>query len=581
MRPDLLVDLLPDGSLSVAFPYDPFVVDFIRQVPGRRWRKEMKFWAIPSPALRDLRARAASLGIGVALTERVQQAFALGGQQRGVLEKAKTDDRPLDIPSPTEAKPYQRAGVRYLQRALKNFKGALLADDLGIGKSYQALAVVARNETLQRVLVLCPATIKYVWAGQIDEHFPQLSYTIINGSAADREEQWAAPTRVKIANYELLVARHKPDCPRSNAKKRRENRSAATCVCGTFNDQTLFLTEWDLVIADEISACKNFQAERTKRTKRLRRRYSLGLSGLPIENRLEELHSIMDFVMPGLLGPGWLFVQQHVVRNQWGKVLGYRGIEQIKERIAPYYLRRRKADVLKELPPKVYSDLPLELSDEQWAQYDAVRRQIVDAISENPKLSADNILVMMLRLKQVTSDPRVLATSGKPGAKHEAFADLLAEAGDHKIVAFTQFAQVARLWAEDFSLPIIEGDVPIAERADIIKDFQAGRWPALISTGAGAYGVTLSAADICVHVDQEWNPAKMRQREDRLHRLGQTASVQVVTLMARRTIDDGIRKLLHRKWAVAAAIFDEADLEQPPALTRAQLLEMLGVEVAE
>ena len=131
LRPDLIVDLLPDGALSVKFPYDEFLVDFIRQVPGRRWQKEEKIWVVPSPALRDIKARAARLGVGVYLTERVQTAFALGVERRDALAAIKLDDRPLALETPTEAKPYQRAGIRYLQHALKNFKGALLADDMG------------------------------------------------------------------------------------------------------------------------------------------------------------------------------------------------------------------------------------------------------------------------------------------------------------------------------------------------------------------------------------------------------------------------------------------------------------------
>jgi len=572
-RADLFVDLLPTGVLSVRFPYDPFTVEFIRQVPGRRWHKEQKFWTVPAPALRDLQARAAKLGIGVALGEQVKQAFAIGVERREALQAAKLDDSPLEVPTKTDVRPYQRAGIRYLQHALKNFKGALLADDMGTGKSLTTLALVARQPGLERVLVLCPATLKYVWAGQIDEHFPQLEYVLLEGSPAQREAQWASPVPIKIANYELLVPKHQRDCPRSNARKRRENRDAR-CGCGDFADSALRLTDWDLVICDEATAIKSYSAERTRRVKKLRRKYSLALSGLPIENRLEELHSIMDFCVPGLLGPGWLFVQEHVVKDFYGRVIGYRGIEQIKDRIAPYYLRRRKSEVLSELPPKQYSDMPLELSPEEWRLYGEIQAQIREAIEENPKLTAQNILVMMLRLKQVTSDPRVLG--GSYGSKYEAFSDLLAEAGDHKVVAFTQFAEVARLWAADFEVPLIEGAVPNAERAEIIAAFQRGEHRALLSTGAGAYGVTLTAADIVVHIDQEWNPAKMRQREDRLHRLGQAASVQVVSLMARRTIDDRIRGLLQRKWAVAAAIFDEADMEVPPRLGRAQLLELLG-----
>jgi SNF2 family DNA or RNA helicase len=552
-HPDITVDLLPSGALRLGFPYDPYLVNLIRQLPGRRWHAEQKFWELPRPSFRSLRELSAGAGVGLAVSERVARAFALGQERQGELVAAKADETPFALPIAASTTPhgYQYAGIRFVRHALRNFHGALIADDMGLGKTMMALSVVAVSERLTSVLVLCPSSLKYVWASEIEKHYPQLSYTVINGSAAARREQWAAPATVKIANYELLL-----------------------------RDVEIKLAAWDLVVADEITFLKNYKAKRTRAAKKLRARYRLGLSGIPLENRLEELHSVMDWVIPGLLGPGWLFVQEHVVRNQWGVVLGYRGIEKVKERIAPYFIRRRKEDVLTELPPKVYTDVDIELSDAEWRVYDAIVRQIKDKIAENPKLSALNILTELLRLKQVTADARLVDEEGVPSSKVAALRDIIEGSGDRQIVVFTQFAQFARLLAKDFTgAALIAGSVKPQERQKVIEAFQRGEHRLLISTDAGAYGITLTAADVVIMLDMPWTPARLRQREDRLHRIGQTASVQVINLIARRTVDEKVRRILHKKNDLIRAVLDE---EAPDAdaiqVTRGDVMRLLSDE---
>jgi SNF2 family DNA or RNA helicase len=287
----------------------------------------------------------------------------------------------------------------------------------------------------------------------------------------------------------------------------------------------------------------------------------------------------MDFVIPGLLGPGWLFVQEHYVRDKWGAVTGYCGLEQVREKIGPYYIRRRKADVLKELPPKVYNDVPLELSKAEWKVYSAIVAQIKEAILENPKLGVGNILTMMLRLQQATNDIRLLGEeTSSNSTKMDAVESLLDAAGDHQVVVFTRFAQMATLLGQYFEAPVIQGDVDIGRRRDIIAAFQRSEHPLLVSTEAGAYGVTLTAADIIVHYDFPWNPAKLRQREDRLHRIGQESSVQVVNLVARRTIDEKVRAILHRKQRLIAAVLDEEYPDEPENVSRQEVMGLLGDE---
>lgn len=548
MKADFVIDYLPNGSLSVTFPYDPSALQVVKAVPGRSWNKDKKYWTIPRTSLRALQEQCGRLGIGVSVSDTVRTALNMGQERQRALAAAKQDESPLELPTNTEPRPFQYAGIRFAKYALHNFKGALIADDMGLGKTFQALSLVAMHDRLQSILILCPNSLKYTWASEIEKHYPQLSYTVIAGTPEQRRELWASENRIKVANYEILLRDIEPR-----------------------------IVTWDLVVADEVGTmCKSYKAQRTKRTKKLRRRYSLGLSGTPLENRLEELHSVMDFVIPGLLGPGWLFVQQHVVKNNWGINIGYRGIEQVKERIAPYYIRRRKSDVLHELPDKVYNDVRIEMTLDEWELYDSIRKQIKEKISDNPKLNVSNILVEILRLKQATCDARLLDIEGIPSSKLDTIKDIVQASGDHKIVIFTQFEHLSRLIAEELECPVYSGPVSPEDRQRIVDNFQAGHYKCLVSTDAGAYGITLTEADIVIHADPTWNPMKMRQREDRLHRIGQKESVQVVNLICARTVDEKIRGILHRKLSIVKAIFDEENPEEfSNRITREDLLELL------
>ena len=567
-RPDLIIEFdSRPGSLAVKFPYDPLAVSLVKTVPGRRYDKDTKVWYIPSGSLRALQQEAARRGFNIVLSERLRLAQNHGQQDKAELRRAKeTNDSPMDLPTKTDARPYQRAGIRYLQMALRKFKGALLADDMGLGKTFQALSLVALSRC-HSVLVLAPASVKYVWAEEIEKHYPDMSYVVIDGVEEERREQWARDVRIFITNYELIIPR------------RRQDEDGEWEHIPTPEDAAR-IRQWDLVIPDEITKLKNYTTQTAKTVKRLYRVYSLGLSGAPIENRLDDLHSIMDFVMPGLLGPGWLFHQEHCILNRYGGVVGYRGIEGVRARIAPHYLRRTKDKVLKDLPPKTYTDVWLEMNHGEWAVYGVIIKQIRAAIKENPKLRAANILTEILRLKQCVDDTRLLGETGITSSKVEALRDILEASEGHKIVAFTQFAEWATLLGEEFGAPVLKGEVPAKARAAMISQFQQDDSPLLVCTEAGAYGITLTAADIVVHLDQPWNPARLRQREDRLHRLGQKGNVQVVSFIARRTVDELVRRIIHRKLKLLQDVFheDADDVVAAQAVSRADLISLLGAD---
>ena len=549
------IDQVPDGSLRVRFPYDPTMLSIIREVPGRKWkgrkRPEDKWWTIPRSSLRVLLEQASRKGFDTQVSEQVRQAVALGVERKAKLQAVRVDDSPLDLPTETTPYPFQVAGIRFLTHALYNFKGALLADDMGLGKTLQSLSVVARAKTLRRVLVLCPNTLKYVWKAEIEKHYPQLNYMVIDGNAEERAAQWAwDDDTIFICNYDLI-----------------------------YRDVEPRAMEWDLVIFDECTKLKSFRTRTHKMCKALNTRYRLGLSGTPIENELADLHSIYAVLLPNLLPTWWIFRRDHCKMDRYGNILSYKGLEQVKEKVGPYMLRRLKAEVLPELPDKYYSDYQVDLSPAEWAVYEEVQREIRDGIEDNPKLQPANIMVEMLRLKQITDDCRLVDVKiGHISAKAKAIQEILEAAGSRKVVLFTQFAEMAKLVAARFNLPIIQGSVKPKERAEIISEFQRNGGRGLVSTDAGAYGVTLTAADIIVHIDLPWNPARVRQREDRLHRIGQKNAVQVVTLMARNTIDGYVREVIHGKLDIVKAVLDEDidAFELAEKITREDLMGLLG-----
>ena len=175
IRADFSIHYLANGTLSVNFEYDPFSLDIIRAIPGRQWHKEDKFWSIPRTSLKTLQQQAGLHGIGVAISQKVRIALNKGKEQHKKLMAAKVDTTPFDLPTNTTPYPFQYSGITYAKYALHHFKGVLIADDQGLGKTFEALSIIAMHDKLSNVLVLCPSTLKYTWADEIDLHYPQLT----------------------------------------------------------------------------------------------------------------------------------------------------------------------------------------------------------------------------------------------------------------------------------------------------------------------------------------------------------------------------------------------------------------------
>ena len=443
------------------------------------------------------------------------------------------DGDPLSWPAPLM--PFQREGVR----VLLDMPRLLLADDMGLGKTVQAIAALRIRKArgaLGPVLVVAPASVLDQWRGELAKWAPELTAIVVRGAAAERVWKWRAGTDVTLTSYGVLRA----DAWRAEVGGRR----------------------WDTVVADEAQRIKN-RVETSDAVKGLGRSRSWALSGTPVENREDELASILEFVDHDGSRP----------------LKRYAPGEALLTRHRALQLRRRKADVLKDLPPKLVTNRTIELPAGQRASYDRAEREgVVYLRSLGADVTIVHVLELITRLKQIcNADPKTGAS-----CKLDNIAARLAEltGQGHKAVVFSQYTSAnagvrlaARRLAE-FAPVELTGDVPGPERPALIDTFRnAPEHRVLIaSLGVGGVGLNLQEASYVFHLDRWWNPAVERQAEDRVHRLGQQVKVHVVKYTCADTIEQRIERILADKQALFDELVDDVSLDLAARLSREELL---------
>lgn len=519
----ITIDVYGEEGFKATFPYDTNEVTRIKLCAGFNWSKGSKAWIAPGPeVVLDLQRYRIECTFTPAALERAN-SFVTQIKRINAVKYQKPSGVLYD---------YQRIGTASLIEQQR----AILGDDPGLGKSKQALdAAVAIKAT--KILVLAPKTLTYNWRDEIEKWHPGLKFGIAPDAPKARYEFWqsvySGKVNVVIANYEKVILNDWPMMP------------------------------WDCVIADEIHFCKNHKAARSKKVKEIGKRtpYFFGLSGTPMEIRPDEIHGVMTIVRPAVLGGYWRFREQHLVQDSWGTIIGFRqgGAELLKERIAPWMIRRKKDDTLG-LPPKIYHNEFCELSAVERAVYTQLKKHFLKWIQDNERdMNEANALTQLLRLQQFTSSPMLLGQEIR-GAKWDALQSLIAE-NPGKVVVFTRFAEMAKLLQQWTGTPyLIAGEVDAKERVSTVTRFNdSSSAKVLVSTDAGAYGLNITSADLVIHYDQLWNPGKMWQREDRLHRIGQKGTVRVVNLVCAETLDEGMIKVLQQRREVFKDIVDGAE----------------------
>jgi SNF2 family DNA or RNA helicase len=444
-----------------------------------------------------------------------------------------------------EVLPYQLEGVAFAAGAGR----AILADDMGLGKTLQGIGVaelLAREAGIRKVLIVCPASVKSQWRSEI-LRFSERDSQIVLGSSEQRPAQYENRCFFTICNYEQVLR----------------------------DIIAIERARWDLIILDEGQRIKNWEAKTTQTMKSLRSPFALVLSGTPLENRLDDLFSVVEFIDDRRLGPAFRFFNRHRVTDERGKVLGYKDLDLLRERLKPVLLRRTRSAVMKDLPPRTTEIVRVAPTDEQ-AGIEAAQMQIVSTIVRKKYISEMDLLRLQkaLLLARMNADSTFLVDKHPPGfsSKLERLEELLEElAGeqDRKIVLFSEWTTMLGLIEPQMKrvkldYVRLDGSVPQKKRQQLVHWFQRDpKCRAFLATNAGSTGLNLQAANTVINVDLPWNPAVLEQRISRAHRMGQKNPVQVYLLVTEGTIEEKLLATLSAKHDLALAALDmESDVKE-------------------
>ena len=462
---------------------------------------------------------------------------------------------------------YQKEGFRWLKTIAHYGFGGILADDMGIGKTLQMIAVLLDAQLHNEAgcsLVVTPASLILNWQAEIRRFAPQLKCACVHGTLKERQDQWALADQVDvlITSYDYV--------------KRDE--------------AVLKPLQFQYLVLDEAQAIKNQRTKSAQAVKQIQARHRFALTGTPIENSLAELWSIFDFLMPG-----YLFRYAQFKENYELPIVRYQDDERLtllKKLVSPFILRRVKQDVLKELPEKTESVLQIEFSEAEKKLYQASLQQIQTQLAQtldqpaNVGSSKIMILAMLTRLRQICCDPGLVFEGyGGERSKLAACMELIENAVDSgkKILVFSQFTTILDKLRQEcekrqIATYLLTGSTPKQQRFDLMESFNRDKTPVfLISLKAGGTGLNLTGAEIVIHYDPWWNLSAENQATDRAYRIGQTRNVQVVKLIVEGTVEEKISKLQQQKQQLSQSVIEGSD-GSIAAMSREEILELFENE---
>ncbi|MBB6733583.1 SNF2 helicase associated domain-containing protein [Cohnella zeiphila] len=483
----------------------------------------------------------------------------LGPALRQLLDRLRNPDR-SDEPVPAEwdrvLRDYQKYGYRWMKTLARYGFGGILADEMGLGKTVQTIAFLVSvlpqiREARQPALIVAPASLLYNWLGELRRFAPRLRAAVIAGTAAQRRLALA-----DAGSLDTVIVSY-PSLRQDNA---------------LYAERT-----FHTLILDEAQTIKNFATRTARAVKAIPARHRFALTGTPIENSLDELRSIFEAVFPGLLPGRRAFAE-------WPR-------ETVAKRIRPFLLRRRKADVLTELPDKIETVLPSELFPEQKKLYAAhlamLRQETLKHLNDEDGLRKNRLRILagLTRLRQICCHPGLFVEGYQGGsAKFEQLLQTVEEGRNagRRMLVFSQFTSMLdrigrELGVRGVPFFYLDGSTPALERVEMSGRFNDGeRDVFLISLKAGGTGLNLTGADTVILYDLWWNPAVERQAADRAHRIGQRNVVQVIRLVARGTLEEKMDELHRRKLDLVGEIVD-AGHDGPASWTEADIRELLSL----
>jgi SNF2 family DNA or RNA helicase len=455
-----------------------------------------------------------------------------------------------------ELRDYQVDGFVWLSRLAHWGAGACLADDMGLGKTVQAIAVMLERAPSGPILVVAPTSVCPNWVSEIVRFAPTL-----------KPQRFAA-----VTDRAALVAE-------------LGSQDVLICSYGLLHQESELLAskEWSMLVLDEAQAIKNAQTKRARASIEISAGFRLALTGTPIENYLEELWSLMNFLNPGLLGSREAFQKRFAIPIERDRDANAR--QALRTLVRPFLLRRTKAAVLSELPPRTEQVISVEMGEAERVFYEALRKralETIDALEVAKGKRKIHILAEITRLRRACCNPALIDPGiGVPSAKLEAVMDLVDELlrNRHRALVFSQFTGHlalirAALDARGIAYEYLDGSTPSAERERRVVAFQAGGGPLfLISLRAGGTGLNLTAADYVLHLDPWWNPAVEDQASDRAHRIGQERPVTIYRLIMQDSIEEKILRLHHDKRDLANDLLKGS--ETTARLSEDELLDLL------
>lgn len=454
------------------------------------------------------------------------------------------DDEKLNNLLKVNLYPYQKEGIRFAAKAGK----AIIADEMGLGKTIQAIgtAELLRKEGLiGSVLILCPTSLKYQWRSEIKK-FTDAEVFVIEGSHLKRKEAYNRPEPYKIISY----------------------NSAANDI------KILGCLQTDMLIMDEVQRLKNWNTQISRAARKIESDYSVILSGTPLENKLDELYSIVEFVDNFRLAPYYLFKDKHIITDETGKVLGYKNLNDIGKKLGDILIRRRKKDVKLQMPERSDKNLFIPMTNEQMEMHQEWQNQVRLLVLKWRRMhflsdkDRKRLLLFLSQMRMVCDSSYLLDQKTRYDTKVDEcvniISDIISEEGE-KVVVFSQWERMTRLIAKELEkkeigFEYLHGGVPSEKRKNLVDNFMnepSSR--VFLSTDAGSTGLNLQSAATIINIDLPWNPAVLEQRIGRIYRLGQQNNIQVINLVTPDSIEQEMLGKLRFKTSMFEGVLDDGE----------------------